>query len=99
MSGGLVSKPWLIGGDFNVAVSIDEYLGRALQNLNAMVKFADCISIYVLRCLELDLRPSLSYTGVSLMVYISYRICFISGLVLGLFLGPVCFVVYIYTLF
>ena len=38
------TKPWLVGGDFNVVAAADEYAGQAVQDLTAMAEFAECIS-------------------------------------------------------
>ena len=44
LSGTLTSKPWLVGGDFNIIVDIDEYSGHAPQNLAAINEFAEYVS-------------------------------------------------------
>ncbi|XP_027083525.2 uncharacterized protein [Coffea arabica] len=38
------SRPWMVGGDFNVTASIVEYLGPAQQNMGAITVFVDTIS-------------------------------------------------------
>ncbi|XP_027067398.1 uncharacterized protein [Coffea arabica] len=38
------TKPWLVGGDFNVVAAADKYAGQAAQDLTAMAEFAECIS-------------------------------------------------------
>ena len=63
LSSNLVSKPWLIGGHFNVAASIDEYLGRAPLDLNAISKFVDCISACGLKHIALS-GSRYTWTGV-----------------------------------
>ncbi|XP_071933791.1 uncharacterized protein [Coffea arabica] len=44
LSGTLTSKPWLVGGDFNIIADIEEYSVYAPQNLAAINEFAECVS-------------------------------------------------------